>query len=162
MLVLEGRPIQPGEGHNAGRQLLAQMFTAATGQPMPAIVTGSRGKPDFVRGGLHFSITHTERHVFCALSDRPIGIDAEETDRKIALGLADKILSAFERAQYDDAADQRLALLKFWVLKEARGKFLGTGLNGYPNHTRFSLQDPRIIEKDGCFVAVIQEEDYAV
>ena len=143
-------------GHEAGRVLLAQMYRQKTGRPMPKILVTERGKPYFEEGTLHFSISHTKRHVFCVLSQRPVGIDAEEMDRAIDLRLADKILSARERRQYEACWDKRLALLRFWVLKEAGAKCSGQGLRGYPNHTDFDLNDPRIMEKDGCLVAVIE------
>lgn len=143
-------------GHEAGRQLLAQMYLDATGQTMPEILVTDRGKPYFADGKLHFSISHTPCRVFCALSEKNIGIDAEEKDRDIDLRLADKILSARERQQYDAAADKRLALLRFWVLKEAAAKFSGQGLQGYPNKTEFSLDDPRVTEMNHCLVAVME------
>jgi len=158
MLALEYRQIQSRDGHEAGRALLRQMVQSLTGQPMPPIATGPRGKPCFAGSDLHFSISHTKEHVFCALSDRPIGIDAEEADRDISLKLARKILSACELAQYEAAPDKRTALLTFWVLKEAAAKCSGQGLRGYPNHTDFSLEDPRVTTIDGCLVAVIEKE----
>ena len=87
----------------------------------------------------------------------PIGIDAEEIDRDINLRLAEKILSPAEKAHFDSAADKRLTLLKFWVLKEAAAKLSGEGLKGYPNHTDFSPEDPRILEQEGCLVAVLTD-----
>ena len=158
MIALQGLPIAPGEGHEAGRALLEEMVVAHTGNPMTPIGVTDRGKPYFTEGSLHFSISHSKGHVFCALSHRPIGIDAEEADRQIALPLAGKILSPMELAQYENAADKRLALLKFWVLKEAAAKCRGTGLQGYPNQTDFSLEDPRVTTIDGCLVAVIEKE----
>ena len=62
-----------------------------------------------------------------------------------------------EKAQYDAAEDKKRALLTFWVLKEAAGKCTGEGINGYPNKTNFSLDDPRVTEIDGCLVAVIKK-----
>lgn len=162
MLSLESRRIAAEEGHAAGRSLLKSMYESLLGKPMPAIAVTSRGKPHFVGSDLYFSISHTKHHVFCALSDRPIGIDAEEQDRNISLNLAQKILSAHELTQYTAAEDKRLALLTFWVLKEAQAKCDGTGLTGYPNHTSFSLDDPRVFTRDGCLVAVIEEDDHAV
>lgn len=161
MLLLEGRRISAQEAHAEGRRLLRQMYESYTGEKMPAISVNSRGKPHFVGGALYFSITHTRGHVFCALSDKPVGIDAEEMDRNISLALADKILSPGERRQYAAAADKRLALLTFWVLKEAQVKCEGTGLRGYPVHTDFSLDDPRVQTRDGCMLAVIEEETHA-
>lgn len=158
MIALCSRPIQPGEGHAAGRALLAQMYTAHTGQPMPAIATTPRGKPYFPGSDVHFSISHTKTRVFCALSDKPIGMDAEDENRGISLALAQKILSPGEYAQFRQARDPRKALLTFWVLKEAQAKCSGEGLRGYPCNTDFSLQDPHVQILDGCIVAVIEEE----
>lgn len=164
MIVLAGRSIPPNTAHEAGRALLAALYTAQTGKAMPPVLTTPLGKPYFEGEPLHFSISHTPKHVFVALSEQPIGIDAEEADRNIPLTLAGKILSPAERLRYDAAPDKRTALLKLWVLKEAQVKCAGTGLRGCPNHTDFAPDDPRIMEKDGCFVAVIEErtEPHAV
>lgn len=144
-------------GHEAGRQLLAQLYREETGEDLPPIAVTERGKPYFEDSSLHFSISHTKKHAFCVLSSEKVGIDAEEMDRNIDLRLAEKILSPTEKQQFDAAEDQRLALLKFWVLKEAAAKATGEGLRGYPNHTLFSLDDPRVTEQDNCLVAVITE-----
>ena len=144
-------------GHEAGRLLLAQLYREETGEDLPPILVTERGKPYFETSRLHFSISHTKKHAFCVLSDRNVGIDAEETDRNIDLRLAEKILSPMEKQQFDAAEDKRLALLRFWVLKEAAAKCSGEGLRGYPNRTDFSLDDPRVTEQDNCLVAVITE-----
>ena len=141
------------DGHTAGRELLEDLY----GAPLPEIAYTKLGKPCFVGSDLHFSISHTPKHAFCVLSDKPVGIDAEEKDRQLRLELANKILSPTELEQFSKADDPRLALLKFWVLKEAAGKCTGEGMQPWPNHTNFSLDDPRIQEIDGCLVAVIEE-----
>lgn len=151
-------PVGELSGHEAGRRLLEKMYKELTGAPVPEICIGERGKPYFAGGGLHFSITHTKRHVFCVLSEKPVGIDAEETDRQVDLRLAEKILSPAEKAQYDKATEKEGALLRFWVLKEAAGKLTGAGINGYPNKTEFSLDDPRVTESHGCYVAVVESD----
>ena len=138
-------------GHEAGRALLAALYREETGLDLPPVA-----KPYFPGSDWHFSISHTPRHAFCALSRREIGIDAEELDRNVNLALAEKILSPNEKAQFDAAPDKRRALLTFWVLKEAQVKRTGDGLRGYPNGTDFSLNDPRVTEMDGCLVAVIE------
>lgn len=143
-------------GHETGRTLLAEAYRAETGEEMPPVLVTDRGKPCFETGEWHFSISHTKCHAFCALSKRNVGIDAEELDRDIRLKLADKILSPGEKAQFDAAVDKRRALLTFWVLKEAAAKLTGEGLRGYPNHTDFRLDDPRVQEMDGCLVAVLE------
>ena len=144
-------------GHEAGRKLLADLYREETGRELPPILISDRGKPYFEDGSFYFSISHTPKHAFCALSRRNVGLDAEELDRDINLKLADKILSPTEKAQFDAAPDKRLALLTFWVLKEASVKCSGEGLRGYPNHTAFSLEDPRVTILDGCLAAVLEE-----
>ena len=156
-MYLDSRDLAGKTGHEAGRELLAALYRRATGESLPPIAVGDRGKPYFPDSDWHFSISHTKKHVFCALARCPIGIDAEEVTRKIDLRLADKILSVAERAEFDAAGDQNKALLTFWVLKEAAAKRTGDGLRGYPNHTSFSLADPRVQERDGCLLAVMTE-----
>ena len=144
-------------GHDAGRALLARLYREQTGKELPQILITRRGKPYFADRSLCFSISHTKNHVFCALSDQNVGIDAEELTREIDPRLADKILSPGELIQYEAAADKNRALLTFWVLKEAAAKLSGEGLRGYPNHTNFSLNDPRVTETDGCLLAVLTD-----
>lgn len=161
-MYLQGKKIPDGSGHIQGRRLLEEMYLRYVGGSMPEIKTADRGKPYFADSPWHFSISHTDRYVFCALSEKKIGMDAEELDRPIKAALADKILSPVEKAQYDRAEDRRRALLTFWVLKEAQAKCSGEGLRGYPKHTEFSLSDPRVRELQGCLVAVIEEEDHVI
>lgn len=152
--VLEGE-----SGHCAGRRLLSELYEHTVGKPVPEIFITDRGKPYFQDSPLHFSITHTGNHAFCALSRHNIGIDAEEMDRKVSLKLADKILSPVEREQFDRSLNRQKTLLTFWVLKEARAKLTGDGLRGYPNTTEFRLPHPAVREIDGCLVAILEKKD---
>ena len=145
-------------GHEAGRLLLARLYREETGRELPEICITEMGKPYFAEGGFHFSISHTKHHAFCALSEKQVGLDAEELSRKPHLSLAEKILSPSEKAQYDQAEDKTKAFLTFWVLKEAEAKLTGEGLRIYPNHTHFSLDDPGVTQIDGCIVAVLEGE----
>lgn len=150
-------PLEGQSGHEAGRKLLAKLYGEKTGKDLPPISLTERGKPYFPDSPLYFSITHTKGHAFCVLSENNVGMDAEELDRDIALGLAEKILSPGEYAQWKEAPDKRRALLTFWVLKEADAKRTGEGLRGYPCHTDFSLRDPRVREMEGCLVAILED-----
>lgn len=154
-LYMAWRRLDGISGHEMGRRLLAELYEAHAGGPMPAIEIEAMGKPYFERSPWHFSITHSQRHAFCVLSDCPVGVDAEELDRNLSLGMAKKLLSAGELAQFEAAADQKKALLSFWVLKEATAKRTGEGIRIFPNHTNFTLPDSRIQEIDGCVVAVV-------
>ena len=158
-MVLGYAEILPGQtGHDAGRVLLEKLYIEHTGEPLPQIALQSRGKPYFVTGKWYFSISHTPKNAFCVLAEHPVGIDAEQMDRQINLALAEKILSPSEREQFDAAEDQRLALLTFWVLKEAAAKLTGEGLRGYPEKGNFRLDDPRVQIINSCLVAVIEDK----
>lgn len=157
-MILASCELHGRSGHAAGRELLAQMYFAQTGEPLPEICITERGKPYFPGNPWQFSISHTTRHVFCALHQGAVGIDAEELDRRVSPHLAARILSDSERAQYEAAADPTRALLTFWVLKEAAAKRSGEGLRGVLQPTDFSLADPRVTERDGCLLAVLTEE----
>jgi len=157
-MVIESAPLNGLSGHEAGRELLTQMYRKLTGEDLPPIAVTDRGKPVFTSGNLHFSISHTDRHVFCVLSECPVGIDAEETDREIDLGLADKILSANEKHRYEQAVDKRQTLLRLWVQKEAYAKLTGRGWGSYLYQTDFDPADPDVKEISGCYVAVTEEK----
>ena len=162
-MILDWCALDGRTGHEAGRALLAELYRRETGEALPPIVITPRGKPFFADSPWHFSISHTRKHAFCVLDRENIAIDAEELDRRVELRLAERILSPRENEQFEAAADRTRALLTFWVLKEAAAKLSGEGLRGFPNHTDFSLDDPRVREIEGCLVAILQEgETYAL
>ena len=154
-IFLAWEKLDGSSGHEVGRQLLSQLYHTHVSPDMPAILLEPKGKPYFADGNWHFSISHTKRHAFCVLSDVPVGLDAEEADRKIDLNIAPKILSDGEFLQYHESEDAYKALLSFWVLKEAQAKLSGEGMKWHPTHTDFTLPDSRIQEIDGCLVAII-------
>ena len=144
--------LESRNGHEAARQLLAELYRAETGQDLPEIAVTVQGKPYIPDAPWHFSISHAQNHVFCALSQRNIGIDAEEADRPIDPRLAERLLSPGELEKFDNSREM---LLKFWVLKEAYAKLTGRGLGNYLRQTDFDPETVQII--DGCFVAVLEE-----
>ncbi len=160
-ILFAHRAIEKETGHEAGRQLLRQLYLQKTGKECPEILVTDRGKPYFAEGTLHFSISHTRHHAFCVLAEHPVGIDAEEVDRTVNLRLAEKILSPAEKIRFEQTLDKQAALLKLWVLKEATAKLSGEGLQGYPNHTDFDPEDHRVQIIDGCYVAILEEDKNA-
>ena len=127
-MILACEALNGRSGHEAGRELLARLYRQQTSDDLPPIQKTPRGKPYFEHSPWQFSISHTPKHVFCALAQHNIAVDAEEADRSINLRLAEKILSSGEKAQFDAAEDKRTALLTFWVLKECAAKLSGEGL----------------------------------
>lgn len=146
-------------GHDVGRELLEILYRMETGQSLPAVKITPRGKPYFVDSPLHFSITHTPRHVLCALSRCNIGIDAEEADRIVRPTVYARILSPTEKNRVDQFSSPNEAVLRLWVMKEAEAKLSGDGLQGFPNHTDFFPDDPRVHIWDGCIYALFQEDE---
>lgn len=146
-------------GHLLGRQLLQKLYTTHVGQALPEIAIAPGGKPFFRDENWYFSISHSQNHAFCVLSDCPVGLDAEEMSRPVKVILAEKALSPVEKAQYDAARDKNKALLTFWVLKEAAGKLSGQGIGFHPNKTQFLLTDSRVQEIDGALVAILTQEE---
>ena len=152
------RALQGRNGHTAGRELLAELYQKLTGEPIPPIETTPRGKPYFVGSSWHFSISHTKNHVFCCLSQNPIGIDGEEMTRTVDPRLAQRYLSPTEQARLAKVPDPNAALLRLWVLKEAYAKLTGQGIGNYLKNTDFDHNDSRIREIGGCVVAILEGE----
>ena len=92
MLYLAYCSVENAAPSAAAHALLERLYRYAYGEAMPPLVKESGGKPGFL-GGRFCSITHTKRSAFCALSDQPVGIDAEEINRKVMPGLARRLFS---------------------------------------------------------------------
>ena len=161
-MILGHEPLNGRSGHDAGRQLLKMLYLQQTGQKLPPIVRNPWGKPYFENSPWHFSISHTKDQVFCVLAKQNIAVDAESLHRKFSPKLPGRVLSPWELAQYEAAEDKNRTFLTFWVLKEAAAKLDGRGLRGFPNHTNFTLPDPRVQEIAGCLVAVMTGEEHAI
>ena len=144
-------------GHGVGRELLARLYKQATGKDLPPIAVTPRGKPYFPDGVWHFSISHTDHYAFCALSRHNIGLDAEEKGRKVTWAMVEKFASETEKSRLGD--DPQDAFLRLWVLKEANSKLTGRGMGNWLKATEFDPFDPRIQEINGCYVAVLEEND---
>ena len=157
-MKLKWKRLENQTGHEAGRELLAQLYAEEIGDPMPPILTAAQGKPYFAQGDWHFSISHTDTHAFCALSRKNIGLDAEAMDRQIDHRIGVRYLSEAEQKSVREADDQRVALLRLWVMKEAYAKLTGRGVGNWLKNTEFDPFDSRIQCIDGCFVAILEEE----
>ena len=157
-MKLKWKRLENQSGHDAGRALLAELYREETGGEMPRIVYTDQGKPYFLDGKWHFSISHTRHHAFCCLSRSNIGIDAEEIHREIDMRIAQRYLSETEQKRLEKAPDQAAALLRLWVLKEGYAKLTGRGIGNWLKNTDFSPEDERITCIDGCYVAVLEGE----
>ena len=93
----------------------------------PTLVYGENGKPYLAnRPGTFFSITHSDKWVFLAVSDGEIGIDAQ-APRKVCPRLAARSTSPEELAWVKLNTEPHFTRL--WTMKEAYLKYTGTGLS---------------------------------
>ena len=83
------------------------------------------GKPYCVGVPCEFSLSHTSGMIVCAVSDEPVGIDAELL-RPAPMRVARRFTDA-ER-EYISGSDERF--FRVWTRKEAFGKMKGDGLSG--------------------------------
>lgn len=144
-------------GHEAGLRLLEKLYREKTGEDLPQIARTGAGKPYFLDSHWHFSISHTKNHAFCVLSRGNLGLDAEEMGRKVGEKLVGRFLSEPERRRL--GAENDAGALRLWVLKEALAKQTGRGIGNWLKETDFDPNDERITMIDGCYVAVLEEEN---
>ena len=149
---LDGR-----NGHDVGRQLLSALYRKQTGSALPPIAVTPLGKPYFENSPWHFSISHTKNHAFCVLSQKNIGLDAEEIGRRVSENLISRYLSPGEQGRLGENPQD--AALRLWVLKEAEGKRTGKGIGDWMKNTDFYPYCDKIQEIDGCYVAVLEDSD---
>lgn len=104
---------------------------------------GEYGKP-YLKGyeNLHFSISHCDEWVACAVSDRPVGIDVERTGYLSDL-MIKRMLTKEEQGFLNQYRSQRERYLHtfycFWTLKESYLKWNGRGFSMDPKKIAFSL-----------------------
>lgn len=95
------------------------------------------GKPaiaNSISQTLYFNLSHTHSCAYVIVSNvSECGIDVEEK-RKIPLtkGLTELVFSEEERYYYDTIEDKETMFYRFWTLKEAHLKALGSGLMEVP------------------------------
>jgi len=93
------------------------------------------GRPFFSDRMCDFSITHTQNHVFCALTDvedgsARVGIDAEDLDRPDLSNFDAMVARWFTESEKEifSASPTKETFLRIWTRKEAYAKYTGEGL----------------------------------
>ena len=90
-------------------------YAETNGRTMPLPRLLPNGK--WVADNCYLSLSHTDGYVAAAVSDLPVGVDIERTNRKLAKGLYERIVCSKEKALY--AAPDNTRLLQLWTAKEA-------------------------------------------
>jgi len=126
----------------------------------PDVLAEPRQKPVFPFLPYHFNLSHCDCAVACVLDDSPVGIDVQHS------------APSFSRIRSDFLTERELLLtdvspeegVRFWTLKEAYGKYHGTGLCYDYAHTDFSdIRGSMVWQRHrGLFVLSLPEKKYAL
>ena len=132
-------------------------FLESHGEKMPIVISDDKGKPFFEDGSAYFSISHSHEYWVCVFSPLPIGIDIQyRKSSRNELLIARRFFSKEEAAIVEN--DGTDSFYKVWTIREALGKYLGTGfflpeeIRYYPIIKEFTIGD----EYQG---AIATEED---
>jgi 4'-phosphopantetheinyl transferase len=113
---------------SAGAYLLLERMLEDENISKPIFRLGEFGKAYISNHeDIHFNLSHSDRLVACAISDREVGIDIENIDPEIDLNIA-KLY--FYNSEYENIMNSRNPpdeFFRYWVLKESYMKYTGLG-----------------------------------
>ncbi len=127
--------------------------------------TQEKGKPYIDNSDCHFNISHSKDKVVVVVSKKQVGIDIEYL-RKDKMRVARRFFSEEEVQQIQQAKDIDMEFTKYWSLKEAYLKYIGTGLTRplhsfsvkYNNTDKFYLySDNQIIVQLNLYHQIIDK-----
>ena len=123
-----------GDAHRCAWELLSDaLITAGHSLSDYTLCHTPLGKPYFAEPHApHFSLSHTKALAVCAISDTPIGVDAEPCDRKVSPAVCRRFLGGCSPEE---------AVLR-WTERESFGKLTGEGAASQP-----TVFDPDVL----CF-----------
>lgn len=104
-------------------QRAADFFAETTGITPPQISIAHNGRPQAT--GAYVSVAHCAVAVAAAVSQAPVGVDCEPTNRILPQSIADRIALPQERRALPPQPTND-ALLRLWTAKEAAFKALPT------------------------------------
>lgn len=167
MLIVYAEACERGEARDTAYTLLERAHARLCGGPMPELARSGQGKPYFPDGRFEFSLTHTRTIAALAVSDKPVGVDAE-TFRPVRPGVAQRSMGPEELAWIAAQPEADKALLTLWTCKEALVKRSGQGLQFRPRAVRLFFDDdaPRGFQVrrlwDGVVTVCPSEDEPAV
>jgi 4'-phosphopantetheinyl transferase len=94
----------------------------------PVFEYNEHGKPSIVgHPEIFFNLSHCKEAAVCVISDQPVGIDVESI-RKFKESLVNYTMNEEEIQEIESAANPAAAFIRFWTMKEATMKLIGTGI----------------------------------
>ena len=95
---------------------------------VPEFVYNQFGKPSLPNLSIHFSLSHCNDAVACAVSDHNIGIDVESIV-PYNPDVARRVCSPAELEMLEKSTNKDVEFIKIWTAKEAVSKYEGMGLS---------------------------------
>lgn len=139
-----------GRKQSLGAGLLLKRVLEKYGVSQAEIAVKQNGKPE--TAGICFNLSHSGSLAICAVSDRPVGCDAEKTGparRKVAKRFfseqENRYLEQFEGREQDQA------FCRIWTMREAYIKMTGEGM-------RLDFRKFEIVPVDAAEFQVFREE----
>lgn len=120
-----------------------------------SITAGNHGKPALTSGICHFSISHSDHAILCALSYQELGADIQRRS-KLHDAIIKRHFTQEEKNYILSSDDPSSAFTRVWTMKESYCKYTGEGLQ-LPLSS-FSVFDPLLAPSFHLFAV----EEYAV
>lgn len=137
-----------GKNEKAARLSLSALSLLHRAGAIGTLVYDENGRPYFEERTCDFSITHTQNHVFCALTDGEdssarVGIDAEDLDRPDLSNLEEMATRWFTENEQKVflASPTKETFLRLWTRKEAYSKYTGEGLRALSKIDTVALEN---------------------
>ena len=111
-------------------QLLKQALREEYGiTENPIFTYNEHGKPSIVgHSEIYFNLSHCKEAAVCVVSNQPIGVDVESF-REYKDSLVNYTMNEEESAQIHSSEHPEVAFIRFWTMKEATMKLIGTGIS---------------------------------
>jgi len=94
----------------------------------PIFDYNEHGKPSIVgHPEIFFNVSHCKEAAICVISDKPVGVDVE-CIREFKDSLINYIMNDAERTEIAASATPEATFIRFWTMKEATAKLVGTGI----------------------------------
>lgn len=95
----------------------------------PVFEYNEHGKPSIVgHPEIFFNLSHCKEAVVCVVSDQPVGVDVESI-REYRESLVRYTMNDEEVREIESAVDPTRAFIRYWTMKEATMKLIGTGIS---------------------------------
>lgn len=105
---------------------------------------------------LSVSVTDTRNYIFTAISDAPLGIDAEEKGRQVrpsSLKALHKLEQTYLQGLETGSSEWTEEFLRIWTAKESYSKLCGAGL-------RMGFSTFSVVDSEGSYLKRIQKNGY--